>query len=203
MTTSNALFHYTSAAGWDEIRESGFIDTTSRAADHIDGQVELVWLTDDVPGTTGLSDPDRAAVRISVDPVPSVLYWPLWRELCGNREAVEASGGEARAWYLSHRPIATEHWGQVIRTDTREVLLNPDAAPAPLSSWATMPTEKRIAEAAGRLDRLRPQDPFRAACVDRQISNLREMVDRGDGQQRQRAAWRTLKAEIAAFPTWH
>ncbi|MGW2785090.1 hypothetical protein ACWC3X_28155 [Streptomyces populi] len=59
MTTSNALFHYTGAAGWDKIRESGFIDTTSRAADHIDGQVELVRLTDDVPETAGLSDPDR------------------------------------------------------------------------------------------------------------------------------------------------
>ncbi|WP_406835688.1 hypothetical protein ACICHK_03930 [Streptomyces sp. AHU1] len=47
MTTSNALFHYIGAAGWDEIRESGFIDTTSRAADHIDGQVELVLLAPD------------------------------------------------------------------------------------------------------------------------------------------------------------
>ncbi|MFE0378255.1 hypothetical protein ACFW1M_22300 [Streptomyces inhibens] len=203
MTTSSTLFHYTSTACWDEICESGFIDTTSRAAHRMEGQFKHVWLTDGTPEATGLRDMDRTVVRISIAPVPSILYWPLWRELCSNREAVEAAGGDPATWYLSDRTIAAKHWGQVIRMDTHEVLLNPYTAPPPLSFWATMPTPARIAEAARRLDQLRPLDGFRAWRIDQQISKLRTMADRGEAEQRQRAAWRTPKAEIAAFQDQH
>ncbi|MFE0642798.1 hypothetical protein ACFW2Y_14465 [Streptomyces sp. NPDC058877] len=199
MTTSNSLFHYTSAPCWDEIRKSGFIAPTSQAADHMYGRRKHVWLTDSSPEATGLRDTNRVIIRISVAPIASALYWPLWSELCSNREAVEAAGGDAATWYVSDQPIAVEHWGQVIRMDTGDVLLNPDVAPAHVSAWGTMPNPPRIAEAVRRLDQLRPQDGFRALRIDAQISRLRNMADLGETEQRQRAAWRTLKSEIAAF----
>ncbi|MGW0884726.1 hypothetical protein [Streptomyces sp. NPDC002671] len=199
-TISSALFHYTSPACWDEIRTSGFIDTTSHAADHMDSRSGQAWLTDGPPEATGLQDAGRTVVRICVAPAPSVFYWPLWRELCSNRAAVEAAGGDPAAWYLSDQPITAEHWGEVIIMETCEVLLNPNTASPPVSSWAPMPTPARIAAAARRLDELRPREPYRAWRIDQQIANLRIMVDQGETQQRQRAAWRTLKAGIAAFP---
>ncbi|MFJ8165607.1 hypothetical protein ACIRBY_32485 [Streptomyces sp. NPDC096136] len=199
MTMPSTLFHYTSTTSWEEIRASGCIDTTSQAARHLDGQSPHVWLTDGPGHDSGLRDLDRTVIRISVAPAPSILYWPLWRELCDNRTAVEQAGGDPAAWYLSSQPITAEHWGEVIRMDTRETLLNKDAAEHPVSSWATMPTPARIDAATRRLDQLRPFDPFRAYRIDQQIANLKAIVDRTEAQQRQRAAWRTLKAEIAAF----
>ncbi|MFD7917141.1 hypothetical protein ACFV30_41805 [Streptomyces sp. NPDC059752] len=43
----------------------------------------------------------------------------------------------------------------------------------------------------------------RAAGVDRQISTLKSMVARGESEQGLRAAWRTLKAELALFRDRH
>ncbi|MFB8179451.1 hypothetical protein ACFC8N_26170 [Streptomyces sp. NPDC055966] len=200
MTLSSTLFHYTSTKSWEKIRASGYIDTTSQAARHLDGQSPHVWLTDGPGHDSGLRDPDRTVVRISLAPAPSILYWPLWRELCDNRTAVEQAGGDPAAWYLSDQPITAEYWGAVIRMDTRETLLSTDAAEHPASSWATMPIPSRINEAIRRLDRLRPSDPFRAHRIDQQIVNLKAIINRNEPQQRQRAAWRTLKAEIASFP---
>ncbi|WCD91015.1 hypothetical protein KPP03845_107444 [Streptomyces xanthophaeus] len=200
MTLPSTLFHYTSAESWEQIRTSGYIDTTSQAARHLDGQARHVWLTDSHGHDSGLRDPDRTIVRISVAPVPSILYWPLWRELCDNRTAVEQAGGDPAAWYLTDQPITAEHWGTVTRIDTDETLLSTDLAEQPVSSWATMPIPTRIAEAIRRLDRLRPSDPFRAYRIDQQIATLEAIVARGETQQRQRAGWRTLKAELAAFP---
>ncbi|MBD0746739.1 hypothetical protein BG418_34495 [Streptomyces sp. CBMA152] len=199
MTMLSTLFHYTSAEFWEEIRTSGSIDTTSQAAHHLDGSSKHVWLTDGPGHHSGLQDPQRTVVRISVAPIPSILYWPVWRELCDNRTAVEQAGGDPAAWYLTKEPITAEHWGTVIHMGTRETLLNTDTATHPVSSWATMPTPKRISATARRLDQLRPSDPFRAHRIDQQIASLRSIIDRSDTQQRQRAAWRTLKAEIAAF----
>ncbi|MFB7454512.1 hypothetical protein [Streptomyces sp. NPDC056194] len=199
MTMPSTLFHYTSTTSWETIRASGYIDTTSQAARHLDGQSRHVWLTDGPGHDSGLRDTDRTVIRISVAPAPSILYWPLWPELCDNRNAVEQAGGDPAAWYLSDQPITAEHWGAVIRMDTRETLLNPDAAEHPVSSWATMPIPSRIDAATRRLDQLRPSDPFRAYRIDQQIATLKAIADRNETQQRQRAAWRTLKAEIATL----
>ncbi|WP_190094655.1 hypothetical protein [Streptomyces melanogenes] len=200
MTVSSVLFHYTSTAGWEKIHRSGFIDATSLGAHRPDNASRHVWLTDGDREATGLRNSGRSIVRISVAPVPSVLYWPLWRELCDNRKAVEDAGGDPVTWYLSDQPLAMDHWGEVTHMDTLDVLHTRDAAASPLSRWGTMPTPKRINAAEQRLDLLRPSDALRAIHIDRQISALRALTDSGESEQRKRAAWRTLKADIAAFP---
>ncbi|MEU8695519.1 hypothetical protein [Streptomyces sp. NPDC048665] len=68
MTLSSTLFHYTSTKSWEKIRASGYIDTTSQAARHLDGQSPHVWLTDGPGHDSGLRDPDRTVVRISLAP---------------------------------------------------------------------------------------------------------------------------------------
>ncbi|MEU9147291.1 hypothetical protein [Streptomyces sp. NPDC048349] len=87
--------------------------------------------------------------------------------------------------------------------DTNEVLLDPGSAPAAVASWAPMPIASRLAEAARRVEVLRPFDGQRAAGIRKQISTLQALVGRGECEQRQRAAWRTLKAEIATFQDLH
>ncbi|MEJ8641064.1 hypothetical protein WKI68_05485 [Streptomyces sp. MS1.HAVA.3] len=185
------------------MRKAGVIHATSPAVDRMDGPITPVWLTDGASETTAPRNPNQPVVRVPVAPAPAVLYWLLWRELSGDRDSLEAPGGDAASWYVSVRPIEAEHWGQAVRMNTHEVLLNRVTAPAVVSAWATMPIPSRLAEAARRVELLRPYDSFRAIRVDQQISTLKAMVAGGESEQRLRAAWRTLKSEIAAFQERH
>lgn len=99
-----------------------------------------MWLTDSHRHDSGLRDPDRTIVRISVAPVPSTLYRPLWRELCDNRTAVEQDGGDPAAWYLTNQPMTAEHWGTVNRIDPGKTLHSTDLTEQPVSAWATSPS---------------------------------------------------------------
>ncbi|THA47629.1 hypothetical protein [Streptomyces sp. A1136] len=133
MTELSMFFHFTCEDGWTAIEAAESIEPKSNAADHADGPKPLIWLTDsETPADTGLCDPARTAIRISLSPAAPARYWTVWTHLVppANVLGIEGAGGVPSTWYVSDAPVTANHFGKVVRVATGEVLKAAPVAPA-------------------------------------------------------------------------
>ncbi|WP_438297759.1 hypothetical protein [Streptomyces sp. HUAS TT7] len=214
MTNLSVLFHYTSRASWELISSARKIEPLSYAADHMDGEFPLIWLTDSLEATdSGIADPSRGEIRIAVRPRAGIFYWPVWGKLCPNQERMDCWGDPA-SWYVARDQIASSDWQEVVDQTAQAQLYSDGKTPAEVSAWGSAPNAADLNRIRMSLERAQKTqeaqiqaasaeagwDLFRAQRVGLQVEEIETLMRTESGGQRLRAGWRSLLDEVTALP---
>jgi hypothetical protein len=111
------LYHYTSPDNWHlgSILEEKTIRTTESNIDPTGYGPRVVWLTKerDIRDPAWAAGSPKDRVRLEVDvPASAAFSWEGWARRHGSKpiwmNALKASGGSGRDWYVVERPIQWE-----------------------------------------------------------------------------------------------